>query len=171
MKKYFNIVTNVEVLEGVHFNRVGSDLPAGVVEISDSHPFFSPEWLGPSEEAPEGYRAEWDGEDVVRVAIVTAAPEGDELVARLESAALSHVRNGLGISAELEGLITALVSSHTIAGNVIPPKLSAARDGIDQVWVEEERRETESEADFDFSGFGSKPHGYRELRAESEALP
>lgn len=168
MKKYFNTVTNSEVIEGVHFQKVASFLPDDVVELDKADPFFSPGWLDPSEEAPEGYRAEWDGAAVVRVPIVTPAPEGDELIARLEAAALSHVRNGLGISPELEGLITSLVAAHTIAGSTIPAKLAAARDGIDQVWAEEERRENESEVNFDFSGFGSKPHGYRELRAESE---
>jgi len=74
----------------------------------------------------------------------------------------------LGYDSNFMALIAGISSACAIAGVDIPEKCKAVKDALDEIWIERFRRAQENDLNLDYSEFGSMPHSYSEVRAESE---
>ena len=67
-------------------------------------------------------------------------------------------------------LLSGISSTHAILQTELPPKAQACKDALDELWNENYRRVEENDFNLDYSGFGSKPYTYKEVRAETENM-
>lgn len=77
-------------------------------------------------------------------------------------------QEALGYDSNMMSLISGISSACAITGTPVPPMCQACKDALDELWTEKYRRVFMQDENLDYSGFGSMPYSYTEVRTESE---